>query len=334
MSMHKYFACELSNIGVIPLGRTGEHKATSISIDATEWRKEHPGGVLALLVRSPAGVTYPATVETDGNTLTWTLTADETSVAGSGELELILSDSGYVCKSARCPTQIEEALTQNSDAPPAGKPEWVSELIAAIPAIEGFPETAKQAEDIISEASTATEDAKAAAGNANREAGNANKAAEAANTAAENWDSSYAADSAKLGGKSPAEYASAAEVSQLKNDLDSIGLKMDLLWTNASPRSEFAEQNLFMDLSKYKAIVVDVCEYAGSGNNRYDDRYSGIFFKGIGGAITTYIFSEPITLSFVRKFYMLDDRIWISNSIDINLVNNLGAVPQRIYGVR
>lgn len=92
----------------------------------------------------------------------------------------------------------------------------VNTLLEKIAEINSATDAANKA---TANANTSAQNAKAAADTAITEAGNANKAAEAANTAAENWDSSYAADSAKLGGKSPAEYASAAEVSQLKNDI-------------------------------------------------------------------------------------------------------------------
>ena len=120
---------------------------------------------------------------------------------------------------------------------------------------------------------------------------------------------------------------------QTPNELLPDGLQMELLWTNASPRATFVEQNIFIDLSKYKAIVVEVCEYAGT-DSRSVDMYSGLFVKGFVGCIVTFMMSNSATMSFVRRFYMIDDSIWISNAADTNYTNNLGAVPQRMYGVK
>lgn len=150
-----YLACELSNVGAIPLGRTGEHNATRVIIDATEWQEEYPNGALALLVRNPDGAVYPAEVTTDSYVLTWIVTKDETAIAGNGEIELILSADGYIVKSARCATQIDAALTQNTDSLPESTPEWVSQLIAALPEVSAIPEVTKEAKTATEQAQTA-----------------------------------------------------------------------------------------------------------------------------------------------------------------------------------
>ena len=184
MSFH-FLACELSNVGVIPLGHTGEHNATRVTIDATEWQEEYTNGALALLVRNPNGIVYPAQVETNGYVLTWNVTRDETAIAGNGEIELILSSDGYVCKSARCTTQIDAALTQSSDVPPGSRPEWMSELIASLPDVKEASETIKAANTATDNANAAAEDAAAAAKGAAAAASAANAAAQTANAAAQ-----------------------------------------------------------------------------------------------------------------------------------------------------
>lgn len=156
-------ACELSNVGVIPLGRTGEHHATRIIIDATEWQEEYPNGALALLVCNPNGAVYPAQVETNGYVLTWNVTRDETAVAGKGEIELNLSAGGAVVKSARCATQIDAALSQNADNPPTGTPEWVSELLDSIDNIKDAGDTIEAAKTATNAATNAAKAATAAA---------------------------------------------------------------------------------------------------------------------------------------------------------------------------
>ena len=178
MNFH-FLACELSNVGVIPLGHTGEHNATRVTIDATEWQEEYPNGALALLVRNPNGIVYPAQVETNGYVLTWNVTRDETAIAGNGEIELILSADGYVVKSARCTTQIDAALSQNADDPPTGTPEWVTELLGSLDNI-------KDANDTIEAAKTAA-DAAADAAKAANEAAKASVYSPYIDTATQNW---------------------------------------------------------------------------------------------------------------------------------------------------
>lgn len=179
MSRFHFLVCEFSNVGVIPIGRTGEHNATSIVIDASEWQEEYPNGALALLVRNPNGIVYPAQVETNGYVLTWNVTRDETAIAGNGEIELILSADGYVVKSARCTTQIDAALSQNADDPPTGTPEWVTELLGSLDNI-------KDANDTIEAAKTATNAAADAAKAAN-EAAKASVYLPYIDTATQNW---------------------------------------------------------------------------------------------------------------------------------------------------
>ena len=109
---------------------------------------------------------------------------------------------------------------------------------------------------------------------------------------------------------------------------------LDLLWTNASPTSSFSSQNLYMDLTKYRAIIIEVCEYGGV-QARADNRFSSIVFKRVAGSVTTYFYnSGKYILSFTRTIYVLDDRVYISDSADSNGVNNVGAIPQKIWGLK
>ena len=102
----------------------------------------------------------------------------------------------------------------------------------------------------------------------------------------------------------------------------------DLLWQNSSPTSSFSSQNISIDLTKYRAIIIEVCEYGGV-QARAENYFSCILFKRIAGSVTTYFYSEgKYILSFIRTFYLLDDRVYISDSSDSNGVNNVGAIPQ------
>lgn len=122
-------------------------------------------------------------------------------------------------------------------------------------------------------------------------------------------------------------------VTNIENLINNGVLKVDLLWTNANPTSEFAEQNIFIDLSNYKVVVVEVCEYGGT-LGRSQDLFSGVFLKGVAGSIITLFKNEnKYFISFMRKIYAIDDRVYISNASDLNSTNNIGAIPQRIWGL-
>ena len=108
----------------------------------------------------------------------------------------------------------------------------------------------------------------------------------------------------------------------------------DLLWTNANPTSSFSTQNLSMDLTKYGAVIIEVCEYGGVPA-RSERKFSNIVFKAIGGSVATYYYLDgTYLLSFVRGIHVLDDRIYISDSSDNHGINNVGAIPQRIWGIK
>lgn len=114
--------------------------------------------------------------------------------------------------------------------------------------------------------------------------------------------------------------------------------KLDLLWTNASPTSSFGTQDLYMDLTKYRAVLVEVCEYGGV-QARFEAPFSCVAYKGVGSAVATYYHytdanTDTYILSFVRGIYALDDRIYISDSRDNHGVNNVGAIPQKIWGIK
>lgn len=113
---------------------------------------------------------------------------------------------------------------------------------------------------------------------------------------------------------------------------------LDLLWTNASPTSSFGTQDLYMDLTKYRAVLVEVCEYGGV-QARAEAPFSCVAYKGVGSAVATYYHytdanTDTYILSFVRGIYALDDRIYISDSRDNHGVNNVGAIPQKIWGIK
>lgn len=140
-----------------------------------------------------------------------------------------------------------------------------------------------------------------------------------------------AEDSSKLNGQEASYYATEEEVSQLKNEM---GLKMDLLWTNASPTSEFKNQTINLDLSNYKFVYIELRYYAYSYNyyplllNKIN--YERIPFASIDDARVIY-----------RTFNVTDNGIIVGDALYIvnygeqpTIMNNNIIIPYMIYGVR
>jgi len=146
MSVHKYLACELPNVGIISLGREGENLATRIEIDVSEWMQAYPGAAASILYKRPDGVVYnPAFVYSE-NIVVWDVARSDTAVAGTGEIEINLSGAnGEVCKSARCGIMIDAALVKSSDSIPTSTPDWATQVIEAAANVSGAVEDIENA---------------------------------------------------------------------------------------------------------------------------------------------------------------------------------------------
>lgn len=128
----EYLADGLKESVRMMLGRTGENMATVIRIDAGTWRKEYPDSTLTMLVRSPMNTVYPAATTMEDDVLVWRITSADVAVPGAGEIELnLIGANGECVKSARVPTQIQEALEKNAQCAPEDIPSWVTQLSAA-----------------------------------------------------------------------------------------------------------------------------------------------------------------------------------------------------------
>ena len=108
--------------------------------------------------------------------------------------------------------------------------------------------------------------------------------------------------------------------------------KMDLLWTNASPTSSFAEQTVQLDLSNYSTIVI---MYAPYDSLQY---YSSmICFKGTIYLVTTDMGSGGAA-SVARKATISNTGIAFEtarlgyNGTATN--NNTYIIPYKIYGIK
>lgn len=122
----------------IALGYQGENEARRILLAyPSEWTEEFPGGDVMLHIRRAGdGAVYTAADVTDDRerfTLSWTITATETSYAGRGEAQLCYIKDGKIVKSQRYATNVEQstAIVTPMEPPPDELIEQaVSEYIA------------------------------------------------------------------------------------------------------------------------------------------------------------------------------------------------------------
>ena len=109
------------------------------------------------------------------------------------------------------------------------------------------------------------------------------------------------------------------------------GIKLDLLWANASPYSAFPDQTLSLDLNKYKVIAISVNDY-GTDPYRRDITQVHFILKNVSSHIfSTYLHQD---IGSIRVASASDDGISFSGATDTSgNVNNATTIPQKIWGI-
>ena len=109
---------------------------------------------------------------------------------------------------------------------------------------------------------------------------------------------------------------------------------MDLLWTNASPTSEFGPQTINLDLSKYKALSIVFKGHTSATN------ISNIYINNVA-IKNEYIYSSIFPPNqYTRKFYFNDNGVTFYEGMyfsygDINPeIANAIVIPYKIYGIK
>ena len=102
---------------------------------------------------------------------------------------------------------------------------------------------------------------------------------------------------------------------------------VDLLWTNASPTSEFAEQSLNIDMSAYKIIYITMFGHVNTQYESYTmffiDKNIEYVFVGWYGAKYS---ERPVTIT--------NSGVYFANGKTGGAVNNNYLIPYRVYGVK
>lgn len=117
---------------IISLGICGENNARQIVFDISDWLDTYGPGTAYLVARRSGDVApYPAVVEQDGSSVTWTLTSADTGKSGHGQAELVYTIGGTIVKSRVWDTYTADALTDNTETPPEAAAGWVEQVLEA-----------------------------------------------------------------------------------------------------------------------------------------------------------------------------------------------------------
>lgn len=122
----------------IPLGHRGENEARQIIFDLTDYISTYGPGAARLLHQrqdDPAPYIVPAVQDVD--TLTWTVTDEDTAAPGTGSAELQWTVNNVLAKSDIWRTKTMVALDDGATAPPTGAEGWYQQLIAYIDSLRG-----------------------------------------------------------------------------------------------------------------------------------------------------------------------------------------------------
>ena len=130
---------------ILNLGFVGENEHRTFNFDCKKMFGEYPSASVSLTVQPPAGDCYPATVERNGDLVSWTVTDSDLIEEGYGEIQLTFMVGDVVAKTCIGRTKVERSLGATGDIPTP---------------IENWIE---QAEEVISEAEAATAAAEGAA---------------------------------------------------------------------------------------------------------------------------------------------------------------------------
>ena len=113
---------------IIDIGRVGENGVTKLSIDVSSILSEYPDATASLVVRQPNRKDYPASSTLNGMILEWVIADDEIGArAGSGSIQITVSDGEKVLKSAIAQTSIKPSLSYEKGSIPDPVKNWIEQ---------------------------------------------------------------------------------------------------------------------------------------------------------------------------------------------------------------
>ena len=113
---------------IIDIGRVGEKGVTKLSVDVSSVLSEYPDATASLVVRQPNRKDYPASSTLNGMILEWVIADDEIGAhAGSGSIQITVSDGEKVLKSAIAQTSIKPSLLYEKGSVPDPVKNWIEQ---------------------------------------------------------------------------------------------------------------------------------------------------------------------------------------------------------------
>ena len=108
----------------------------------------------------------------------------------------------------------------------------------------------------------------------------------------------------------------------------STGIEMVLVWTNSDPTTNFAAQEIALDLSEYDAIVINV-----KCSTSLDEYFSALLIKTqpttmMGGNVGTTAYY------YKRQAGFGSAKVQFGDAFRNTTKNNAYAIPYQIYGVK
>lgn len=122
-------------------------------------------------------------------------------------------------------------------------------------------------------------------------------------------------------------------INNIENMINNGVLKFDLLWTNANPKSEFAQQTISVNLSTYDLILIDFFR------DSISDLTSQILIPSESQYSSITMYSWPLATILYREFHIADNSISFSDgarmiNFGTDTHDNYKMIPYKIYGVK
>ena len=106
------------------------------------------------------------------------------------------------------------------------------------------------------------------------------------------------------------------------------GMKMDLLWTNPSPTSDFASQTVSLDLTDYSYLFIVQRQYKDSSGN------SSTALLPIDGVTYVVVVISDGGETRTRTYSASASSVTVGVGKSGSTINNAYAIPYQIYGIK
>ena len=134
---------------VLHIGRAGEHLATEVVFDISDWINDYGNGNVELIINQNRGLYFQPKeyLVVENGLVTWKVIDSNTEFVGNGKCELIYLVDDVKVKSAIYDIVVTKALDSEEGAnPPNAFKTWVDELVAKADTIESAKEDVEAAE--------------------------------------------------------------------------------------------------------------------------------------------------------------------------------------------